>query len=411
MSRYIGEPGFEHGEIPAVGILVINMGTPDAPTPPALRRYLKEFLWDPRVVEMPRPVWWLILNGIILNTRPRRSALAYQRVWTAEGSPLLIHTRRQSAALETELKARVGNPLHAAVGMRYGNPSIRSGLDALRGHGCRRILVLPLYPQYAAATSGSTFDAVFDVLSTWRWVPELRMIAQYHDDPNYIRALANSIRELWQEPPARVEETLHSGKRRADRSVRPTNEMDLGRPDTPVRPSSARPQKLLFSFHGTPKASLLAGDPYHCQCHKTARLVAEALQLPPEHWQVAFQSRFGRAEWLQPYTDVTLKQWGRDGIKSADVICPGFSSDCLETIEEIGVENRDHFLHSGGERFRYIPALNDRPDHIDGLASLVERHLHGWAVPKQEWDEEAARREAGESRQRAEGMKPCGPGV
>jgi len=411
MSRYTGESGFAHGEIPAVGILVVNMGTPDAPTPAALRRYLKEFLWDPRVVEMPRLVWWLILNGIILNTRPRRSALAYQRVWTTEGSPLLIYTRRQAAALETKLRTRIGSPLHVAVGMRYGNPSIRSGLDALHAQRCRRILVLPLYPQYAAATTASTFDAVFDVLSTWRWVPELRTIAHYHDDPNYILALANSIRESWGEqslPNRGVEQTLSPETQRADKSVHPTAESHVGRPDTPVRPSSACPEKLLFSFHGTPKASLLAGDPYHCHCHKTARLVAETLQLPPERWQVAFQSRFGRAEWLQPYTDVTLKQWGRDGVKSVDVICPGFSSDCLETIEEVGVENRDNFLHSGGGRFRYIPALNDRPGHIAALASLVERHLHGWVIQKAEWDDAAVERKAEQSRRRAEEMKANG---
>ena len=367
MSRYIGEPAFEHGTIPAVGILVVNLGTPDAPTPAALRRYLKEFLWDPRVVEISRPLWWLILNGIILNTRPRRSALLYQKVWTQEGSPLLIYTRRQAAALGTKLVSRIGSPLHVALGMRYGNPSIRSGLDELRGHGCHRILVLPLYPQYAAATTASTFDEVFAVLSSWRWVPEVRTIAHYHDHPGYIRALAGTVREIWQK--------------------------------------QGEAEKLLFSFHGTPKASLLAGDPYHCECQKTARLVTEVLQLPPERWQVAFQSRFGRAEWLQPYTDVTLKQWGRDGVKSVDVICPGFASDCLETIEEIGVENCDNFLHSGGGRFRYIPALNDRPDHIDALAALTESHLHGWAIPTAEWDDAAAKREAEASRERAEGMK------
>jgi ferrochelatase len=392
MTKYIGEPGFEHGEIPAVGILLANMGTPDAPTAPALRRYLKEFLWDPRVVEMPRAVWWLILNGIILNTRPRRSALLYQKVWTAGGSPLLIHTRQQAAALETKLRIRVGSPLHVAVGMRYGNPSIRSGLDVLRSRCCRRLLVLPLYPQYAASTTASTLDAIFKALSTWRWMPELRTVASYHDDPDYISALANSIREFWD-------------GQRADKSVHPTDESHSGRPDTPVRPTSSRPEKLLFSFHGIPKASLLAGDPYHCQCHKTARLVAESLHLPPERWHVTFQSRFGRAEWLQPYTDVTLRQWGRGGVKSVDVICPGFSSDCLETIEEIAVENRGNFLHRGGERFRYIPALNDRPDHIDALASLAERHLHGWVIPKTDWDEAAAKQAASASRHRAEQMR------
>ncbi len=390
MTRYIGNPEFQHGEIPAVGILLANMGTPDAPTTSALRRYLGEFLWDPRVVELPRPLWWLILNGIILNTRPRHSAAAYQRVWTKDGSPLLIYTRRQAAALESSLRSRIGNPLHIAVGMRYGNPSIRSALDELRSKGCRRLLVLPMYPQYAGPTTASTFDAVFEVLESWRWVPEVRTIASYHDAPNYINALANSIREVW-------------NNKLTD--PRATDESHIGRPDTPVRPSSEAPQKLLFSFHGIPKATLLAGDPYHCQCHKTARLVAESLQLPEDRWMVAFQSRFGRAEWLQPYTDVTLRQWGKDGVKSVDVVCPGFSSDCLETIEEIGVENRDNFLHSGGQQFRYIPALNDRPDHIDTLTKLAERHLQGWTVPKSEWNESAAKQASDASRQRADQMK------
>ncbi len=367
MSRYIGSPNFEHGRMSVTGILLVNLGTPDAPTPRALRRYLKQFLWDPRVVEISRPVWWLILNGIILNTRPRRSAHAYRQVWTEDGSPLLIHTRRQASALEASLKQRIGSPLQVAMGMRYGKPSIMAGLDMLRQHGCSRILVFPLYPQYAAATTASTFDAVFEVITTWRWVPELRTIAQYHDDQAYIGALASSVRELWQK--------------------------------------DGEPEKLLFSFHGTPKESLLAGDPYHCQCQKTARLVAEALCLPPERWQVAFQSRFGRAEWLQPYTDVTLKEWGRDGVRSVDVICPGFSSDCLETIAEIGIENRDHFLRSGGRQYRYIPALNDRPDHIAMLADLALRHMQGWTVARESWDANAARTAATESARRAEELQ------
>jgi len=367
MSQYAGERDFEHGEVAAVGVLVTNVGTPQAPTTPALRRYLKQFLSDPRVIENQGLMWSLILNGIILRTRPSRSAEGYRKIWTEEGSPLLAITRKQVAGLETRLRERIGSPLHVAPGMGYGEPSIRSGLEALQRKGCRRILVIPLYPQYAAATTGSTFDAVAEVLKSWRWVPELRFVTNYHDDPAYIRALAASIREFW-------------GK-------------------------VAKPEKLLVSFHGLPKRYLLEGDPYHCQCHKTARLLIAELGLQDDEWQLAFQSRFGREEWLKPYTDETLKSWGRAGVKSVNVVCPGFSADCLETIEEIGEENRGYFQAAGGGEYRYIPALNDRADHMEALASLAERNLCGWAIKAGEWVEGAARKEAEASRLRAEQMK------
>jgi len=366
MTTFKNEEDFHHGEIPAVGVLLTNLGTPDAPTPPALRRYLREFLSDPRVIELPRWKWWPILNLFVLTTRPRASAKLYEEGWTDEGSPLLVITRKQAAAVEELLKEKVGNPVHVAVGMRYGNPAIRVGLDELRRKGCRNILVLPLYPQYAAATTGSTFDAVAQELTQWRWVPGLRTIHQYHDDPAYIDALANSIRETWD--------------------------------------SGGEPEKLLFSFHGVPQRYFDGGDPYHCSCHKTARLVAEKLGLQEDRYIVAFQSLFGREEWIKPYTDVTVKALARSGVKSLDIICPGFSADCLETIEEIDGQNREFFLESGGETFRYIPALNDRKDHVSALAEIVYQNLSGWVVSRGDWSLEERTEAAAASRQRADSL-------
>lgn len=359
--KYFGQPDFQHGEVPAIGVLLANLGTPDAPDAPALRRYLREFLLDPRVIELPRALWWVILHLFVLTRRPKQSAALYKKVWTEEGSPLLVISRRQGAALEAALRAEVGPRLHLAVGMRYGNPSIRAALRELADKGCRRILVLPLYPQYAAVTTGSTFDAVAAELATWRWVPEVRTIHNYHDDPAYIRALAASIRELW------------------DRE---------GPPD-----------KLLFSFHGIPQRYFEAGDPYFCQCHKLARLAAEELGLPRDRWEISFQSLFGKEEWIKPYTDKTITAMAQAGVRHLDVVCPGFSADCLETLEEIDEQNREVFLHAGGERYRYIPALNDRPDHIRAIADLVLRNLQGWIKP-----EAQVLREAEESRRHAEAL-------
>jgi ferrochelatase len=361
--QYFGQPDFQHTEIPAVGVLLSNLGTPDAPDTPALRRYLREFLLDPRVIEMSRPLWWLILHLFILPFRPKKSAALYKKVWTPEGSPLLTISQRQAAAIEKALRAEIGTPVHVALGMRYGNPSVRSALRELAEKGCRRILVLPLYPQYAAVTSGSTFDGVAAELRAWRWVPELRILQHYHDEPGYIRALAATLREAW-----------------ADGS---------------------QPDKLLFSFHGIPQRYFEAGDPYFCHCHKTARLVTEELGLPRDRYEISFQSLFGKEEWLKPYTDKTMQAMARAGVRSLDVICPGFSADCLETIEEIDEQNREIFLHAGGERYRYIPALNDRPDHVRFLTGLVIRNLHGW-VGK---DAEAAKRDPEASARRAEARK------
>jgi len=324
----------------ATGILLTNLGSPDAPTAGALRRYLAEFLSDRRVIDLPRVLWWPLLHGVILNVRPRRSAKLYAQVWSPEGAPLVAITRRQAAGLETALQQRLTSPLPVAVGMRYGNPSIRVGLEALRDRGCTRILILPLYPQYFAGTTGSTFDAVATVLGDWRRVPELRFVADYHADEGYIAALARSVRELW------------------DRD---------GEPD-----------RLLVSFHGIPMRYEQAGDPYPRQCRRTATLLAAALGLPYERWLLSFQSRFGREKWLEPYTDDTLRAWAREGVERVDVVCPGFAADCLETLEEIAQLNRGFFMAAGGQAFRYVPALNDRPDHIEMLADLTQRHLQGW---------------------------------
>ncbi len=371
-GRYLGAAGFAHGEVPALGVVLSNLGTPDAADTPALRRYLGEFLWDPRVIELPRPLWWLILNLFVLPLRPARSAALYRKVWTEEGSPLLTITRRMAAGVEELLHGEVAGPVHVAVGMRYGNPSLGAALRELAARGCRRILVLPLYPQYAAVTTGSTFDAVAAELSRWRWVPGLRMVDHYHDEPAYIDALARTVRDSWA--------------------------------------GGDRPDKLLFSFHGIPKRYFLAGDPYFCHCQKTARLVAERLELPADAYQVSFQSLFGREEWLRPYTEDTIKQLAAAGVKSMDVICPGFSADCLETLEEIDGMNREIFLHAGGARYRYIPALNDRPDHVRLLADLVHRNLQGWVATGHDWSERS-RREAEGSRRRADAMAAVADGA
>lgn len=366
MTAYLGSKNYKHDAMGCTGVLLCNLGTPDAPTPAALRKYLGEFLWDPRVIEISRPLWWLILHGVILRIRPKRAAHAYQTVWTDEGSPLMAISKRQAAAMQAELETHMPGPVKVELAMRYGNPSISSALQRLRDANARRILVLPLYPQYSATTSASVFDAVVDELKTWRMLPELRMINHYHDDETYIDALANSIRESFER--------------------------------------DGQPQKLIFSFHGTPKRYLMAGDPYFCECHKTARLAAQRLGLGPHQWQTTFQSRFGREEWLKPYTDKTLEQLPKEGIKSVSIVCPAFSADCLETLEEIEVENRGVFMDAGGERFNYIPALNDRADHVQALSALALRHMQGWPETNADWNVSQVSREAEDSLQRAKAL-------
>lgn len=340
-----------HAQRPCLGVLLANLGTPDAPTPQALRRYLAQFLSDPRVIELPRALWKPILHGIVLRTRPKRSATAYAKIWTSEGSPLLVITRRQAARLQAALDTAVPGPVAVEAAMRYGAPSIGEAMEKLRAAGARRLLVIPLYPQYSATTTASTLDAVGAQLRRWRWQPEIRTINGYHDDHGYIEALAGRVRAHWEE--------------------------------------HGRGERLILSFHGIPRRYFLAGDPYHCFCHKTARLLAQALRLDEDEWQVTFQSRFGKAPWLRPYTDATLKGLARSGVRNVDIICPGFAADCLETLEEIAKQNREWFIEAGGSELRYIPALNDDEAHIGAMATLVHRHIQGWEEADPSWSEAA----------------------
>ena len=329
-----------HQQTPKTGVLLVNLGTPDAPDRAAVRRYLKQFLWDRRIIELPRLLWWPILNLIILNTRPARSAKAYQKVWTDQGSPLMLTARAQTTALRAQLDTRSKGQVLTELAMCYGSPGIPQGLRKLHKAGARQILILPLYPQYSATTIGSVFDAVTQTLRQWRWLPELRFINHYHDEPNYIAALAHSVR---------------------------TYRNQYGRAD-----------KLIMSFHGIPQDYFNRGDPYYCECQKTGRLLAEALKLDEDDWLLTFQSRLGPKQWLQPYTDQTLQQLAADQVRSVQVICPGLSADCLETLEEIAQENRDIFIRAGGKQVQYIPCLNDTTEHIEMLADLAIRHLQGW---------------------------------
>lgn len=341
--KYIGQADFSHQQSPKVGVLVTNLGTPEAPTTSALRKYLAQFLSDPRVVEVPRLLWKCILHGVILRIRPRRSAAAYKTVWTEEGSPLMVYTQQQCDGLVQSLRESYGDQVVVRFAMRYGQPSIASVIETMQKEGVRRLLVLPLYPQYSAATTASTFDAIAEDFTRRRWLPDFRFISHYHDYPPYINALAKTVEAHWQ---------IH------------------GRAD-----------KLLMSYHGVPLRYLKNGDPYHCECYKTSRLLAERLGLSADEYVTTFQSRFGREEWLKPYTDHTLQAFPSQGVKSVQIICPGFSADCLETIEEIGVENREYFMEAGGERYEYIPALNASEEHIAVLAQLIERNMQGWDLP------------------------------
>ncbi len=341
---FLPEPPYRHGAAPAgpdTAVLLCNLGTPDAPTAPALRRYLAQFLADPRVVEIPKLVWALILHGIILRVRPAKSAAKYATVWTPEGSPLKVWTEKQAKLLQGHLGER-GLRVRVAYAMRYGQPAIAGTLDSLKREGVRRVLVLPAYPQYSGATTASVIDDVARWALQTRHLPELRFVNRYHDDPAYIAALAQTVREHWQR--------------------------------------EGRGDKLVMSFHGMPERTLHLGDPYHCECLKTGRLLAEALGLKDGEWLVTFQSRFGKAKWLQPYTEPSLVQLAQGGLKSVDLICPGFAADCLETLEEIDQEARAAFLAAGGQRFSYISCLNDHPAGMRALGALAERHLQGWPM-------------------------------
>jgi len=360
MTRFWQEPAYTHGQTPRTGILIVNLGTPAAPTAAALRPYLKEFLSDPRVVEIPRLLWWPILNGIILTVRPAKSAKKYASVWTDEGSPLKAHTEKQAKLLAGYLTQAGERELMVNWAMRYGQPSIRSQLDAMRAAGCTRILVVPLYPQFAASTTATVIDEVATSLRHWRNLPEIRYVRSFADDPGYIQALAASVHEHWKK--------------------------------------NGQADRLVLSFHGIPRRSLDLGDPYHCECYKTGRLLGEALKLPPERLIVSFQSRFGKAEWLKPYTQPTLEELARTGVGSVDVMCPGFVSDCLETLEEINMECREAFLHAGGKRFGYIPCLNERPDWIEALMALSLRQMGNWLTEARP-DQDALAHQASRARE------------
>jgi len=344
MPRFQAEPPHPHGTAPGTAVVIVNLGTPEAPTAPALKRYLRQFLSDPRVVEIPRPLWWPILNGIILNVRPKQSAEKYTAVWLPEGSPLRVHTERQAKLLTGRLGER-GHHVTVAWAMRYGAPSLADVLSQLKAGGATRILLLPMYPQYAASTTATVVDEACRWLLAQRNQPEMRFIRDFHDDPAYIDALAGTVRAHW---------------------------LKHGRP--------AAGDQLIFSFHGLPRRSLDLGDPYHGECLKTGQLLAERLNLASEQYKICFQSRFGKAEWLQPYTAPTLEALARGGTRRVDVICPGFVADCLETLEEIAMEGKTAFLANGGQEYHYIPALNENPSWLAALTALVERHLNGWST-------------------------------
>jgi ferrochelatase len=316
---------------PTIGVLLANLGTPDAPTPKAVRKYLAEFLSDRRVIDKPKWLWWPILHGIILRVRPKRSAHAYQKIWTAEGSPLLVYSKQQAALLQQAL----GSQYHVELGMRYGRPSLVEALERLKELSLNQLIILPLYPQYSMTTTASTFDVVKSFLKTWQNPPQLSSIDAYYDNAEYLQAVASSVKQHWAQ---------------------------YGRAD-----------KLLMSFHGLPQSYVAKGDPYYDQCLFSANKIAELLGLDKEEWQLSFQSRVGYEEWLKPYTMETIAALPKQGIKSLQVLCPGFSADCLETLEEIAMQNQDVFLENGGQHFQYIPALNASSEHIKLLKSLVEQ--------------------------------------
>ena len=344
------EPSFTHGQAPRTAVLLCNLGTPDAPTSSAVRRYLAEFLGDHRVVEIPRLIWMAILHGIILRVRPAKSAAKYASIWSDEGSPLKVWTEKQAHALQALFESR-GEAVTVRYAMRYGNPSIASQLDTLKAQGCTRILLLPAYPQYSGTTTASVFDAIYHWGLRTRVLPELRFVNHYHDHPGYIQALAERVRAHW---------AVHG-----------------------------QGERLVMSFPGVPERTLQLGDPYHCECYKTARLLGEALGLTKAQYMVTFQSRFGKAKWLEPYTEPSLIALAQQGVKRVDLICPGFTSDCLETLEEIAQEAQEAYLHAGGETFHYIPCLNHSTTWIQGLHDLCNEHMAGW--PTHAADEQALR--------------------
>ena len=325
-----------------IGVLVVNLGTPDAPTQSAIKRYLAEFLSDPRVIEIPQFVWQFILRGAVLPLRPRKLVEKYELIWLPEGAPLLVYSQRQAEGIEASLRAQ-GVEVHAELAMRYGNPSIPSAIERLRAKGCQRIVVVQLYPQYAASTTATAVDAINRYLAKLRNQPEMRFIKSYYDAPQYIQPLSQHIRRYWAE--------------------------------------HGTPERLLLSFHGLPRRCAADGDPYYRECILTAHAVRQALADTGVPVFASFQSRFGAERWLEPYTEPLLRQWAKEGVKHVHVTCPGFLADCLETLEEIQLECRDAFLEDGGTDFGYIPCLNDDPEWVKGLTELVHQNLGGWIAP------------------------------
>jgi len=340
MPRFSSTPKYKHGTSESIGILLVNLGTPKDFKTSSIRSYLRQFLSDPRVIEIPRLLWWFVLHFFILPLRPSNSSKAYKKIWTKKGSPLLCHSNKITEKLNLKFKERFKQDIHVELAMSYGEPSISNALNKLHDKFVRQILLLPMYPQYSNTTSGSVYENVCKALFKRRWIPEFRYINHYHDDPKYIKSIMISINEYWNK--------------------------------------HGRAKKLLFSFHGLPQKMLLDGDPYYCQCQKTARLIANKLQLKKDEWFVSFQSRLGRTQWLEPYTDQTLIKWGKDKTGTVDVICPGFAADCLETLEEIAIQNNEFFINAGGISLRYIPALNESEDHISFLCDLIEKNISDW---------------------------------
>ncbi len=340
-SSFAPEPPYAHGQAAKTGVLLCNLGTPEAPTAAALRSYLAEFLGDPRVVEIPRLLWMIILHGIILRVRPAKSAHKYATIWTEAGSPLKVWTEHQAQGLQQRFDA-AGQSVMVRMAMTYGQPAIMATLDEMRQQGVTRILILPAYPQYSGTTTAAVFDRIHQWSLRTRTLPEWRFVNHYHDDPGYIEALARSVRAHWAE--------------------------------------HGQPNQLVMSFHGVPERTLMQGDPYHCECHKTARLLGQALGLSKTQYRVTFQSRFGKAKWLEPYTEPTVRQLAQSGVGRVDVICPGFTSDCLETLEEIAMEVKAAFMEEGGREFHYIPCLNANPDWLDAFYRVALQHMQGWPL-------------------------------
>ena len=330
--KFVGEEDFKHQNRQKTGVLICNLGTPETYKTKDVRRFLRQFLSDGRVIEIPKIIWWFILNGIILTLRPSKSAKLYKSVWTKEGSPLLVLSKK----LTEKLKMSVGDSCEVELAMRYGNPNMESALMSLKNKNCRKLIIIPMFPQYSGTTTGSIFDEVARVLSKWRWVPSLSFVNSYHDQPEYINALADSL-------------------------------------SNHIKNNS--PQKIIFTYHGIPKRNFDLGDPYQCYCQKTTRLVAEKLNLEDDTYITTFQSRFGPAEWLKPYTSDTMGELPLQEVKNVLVVAPAFSVDCLETIEEIDQENKEIFLKAGGEKFTYAPCLNDSTGQVNLLKAIIDKHL------------------------------------